>query len=784
MNSISQKKSCRNKLISRFALFLSITLLLQSFAILGRVDAAVMSELTATIDSVGQVTLNWSDFLTTEKNYIIDKKVDSNDYTTLIFLGPNTTSQACGWLVPGHTYTFRVRALDSTAIDPYIYTDELTIRADDIAAPDSLAVTSASPTQIDLKWSYPNEKSYSTIIERRTENDTKWNEIARVGIGQSMFSDTSINSGANYYYRVRGYYSSKIKTTTYPNDETGILGSSLLQKPSNLSCLVLSQHRIQLRWQDNSNETTFIIERKAPDDGTFKEIAVVPQNVTTYIDEDDTSSPVVSDALYTYRVKAVTGSTNSEYSDEISVTSTYLSAPTALSASCIDGQSIKLSWQDITSQETGFEIWRRVGTNAVWELYATMGRNAVSYIDTSISEKNSYSYKIRAKINDNTIYSDFSNEAAIWASATAAPSNLTYNIVGTNEVELKWEDKSTNVSGYKVERKVGYFGQWSQMAQLEANVTKYNDRSLNKTDVYYYRVYAFDTLNSINYSNTVVVSLATPEAPTNLQANAISSSEVQLNWQDNSSSESGFVIELQQSNAFKAVGNVGADVTTYTYKNINPNTTLTFQVKAVSGSNQSKASNQVAVTAKKSVTFSDLANVKWAQTAINNLASRKVFDTDAGSKFYPTQAITRGEFCAIIIRSLDLNQVAAGKYADVTSKHRFYKEIMIAAKLGIITADGYKKIYPDRAITREQAAVIIARALKIKGSPLPQEDGSSLKQFADYRSISSATADRIAAVCAAGLLTGREIEGKTYLQINSYVTRAEAAVMAYKAINL
>lgn len=743
-----------------------------------------MSELTATIDSVGQVTLNWRDFLTTEKNYIIDRKVDTSEYTTLAILGPNISSQICGWLVPGHTYTFRVRVLDSMVLDPYIYTEELSIRADDIAVPDSLTVTSAYSTQIDLKWSYPNQKAYSTIIERRTENDTKWSEIARVAVGQSTFSDTSINSGTNYYYRVRGYYSSMIKTTTYPNDETGILGSSLLNKPTNLSCLVLSQHRIQLKWQDNSNETTFIIERKAPDDGAFKEIAVVPQNVTTYIDEDDTSSPVISDALYTYRIKAVTGSTNSEYSDEISVTSTYLSAPTALSASCVDGHSIKLSWQDITSEETGFEIWRRVGTSATWELYATMGRNAVSYIDTSISEKNSYSYKIRAKINDNTVYSDFSNDAAIWAASAAAPANLTCNVTGTNEVELNWEDKSTNETGYKVERKVGYFGQWSQMAQLEANVTKYTDRSLNKTDVYYYRVYAYDTLNSINYSNTIVISLATPEAPANLKASAVSSSEVELSWQDNSNAESGFVIELQQSNTFKTVGKVGADVTTYTYKNLNPNTTLTLRIKAVSGSNQSNASNQVVVTTKQGIAFSDLGNVKWAQTAINNLASRNVFNVSSSTKFYPAQKITRGEFCAIIIRSLELNKVAAGKYADVTSKNAFYEEIMNAAKLGIITADKSNKIYPDKIITREQAAVMLARALKIKDRPLPQQDSSSLKQFSDYRSISSETAERIAAVCGAGILTGRQIDGKIYLQINAHVTRAEAAVMVYKAINL
>jgi hypothetical protein len=784
LNFIRLKKIFVNKLISGFFIFLSLAIVVQSLALTGLANAAVMSDLTATIDSVGLVTLNWKDFLSNEKNYIIDRKTDSGEYVTLAWAGPNTTSYIGGWLIPGHTYTFRIRALDSSSIDPYIYTDELSLRPDDIATPDSLVITSSSSTQVDLKWSYPNQKSCATIIERRTENDTKWSEVARVAIGQNTFSDTSINSGTNYYYRVRAYYSDRIKTTAYPNDDIGILGSSLLQKPTNLSCLVLSWHRIQLKWQDNSNETTFVIERKAPGDGNFKEIAVVPQNVTTYIDEDDASSPVASDLLYTYRIKAVTGSTNSEYSDEISVTSTYLGAPSTLSGSFVDGQRIRLLWKDTTYDETGFEIWRRVGTSAVWELYATMGKNAVTYTDTSVSEKNSYSYKIRAKINDNTIYSDFSNEATIWATFASAPANLKYSITGTNEVQLTWDDKSASETGYKVERKTGDFGQWSQVAQLDANTTKYTDRSLSKSEVYYYRVYAYDTLNTVNYSNTVQVSLATPEAPSNLSGNAISSNEVQLNWQDNSKTESGFIIELLQGNIFKTIGNVGSDITTYTYRNVNPNTTLTFQVKAINGANQSKASNQVTVTTKKGPVFSDLGSVKWAQTAITDLASRNVFDVNASSKFYPTQRIARGEFCAIIIRSLELNKVAAGKYADVTPKNRYYQEIMTAAKLGIITADKGNRIYPDKAITREQAAIMLARAMKIKDNPLPQQDSSSLKQFVDYRSIPAQSADMIAAVCGAGIFTGRQINGKTYLQINGYVTRAEAAVMLYKAVNL
>jgi hypothetical protein len=207
-------------------------------------------------------------------------------------------------------------------------------------------------------------------------------------------------------------------------------------------------------------------------------------------------------------------------------------------------------------------------------------------------------------------------------------------------------------------------------------------------------------------------------------------------------------------------------------------------VSALSGSNQSSTSKEVVAATRENITYSDVSNIKWAVTAIENLASRGVFDTKANTKFYPTQNITIGEYCSIIIRSLDLGMVSAGRYADVTAKNKYYKEIMTAAKLGIISPDKNNKLYPDKAITREQAGIMLLMAMKSKGTPLPDEDGGLLKQFADYRLIPKAAADKIADVCGASILSGRIVNGQTYLQLNGKVTRAEASVIAYKAINL
>lgn len=773
---IRQKKGTK----IAFVLVLVLAIILQSFTMPGITKAVVTSDLKATIYSSTMISINWNDYLTDEKRYIIDKKVDSGVFTDLYWSSTNTTSYTDNNVAAGHTYTYRIRATDSTNVT-YSYTEELTFRTDEVDKPNSLLVTPVTYNQIDLKWTYANQKAYNTIIERRAENETNWYQIANIGIGQNTYSDKTISSGVKYYYKVRAVSTDKVKTTAYPDEYTGNGAYSLLYKPTDLYGFALSQYQIQLTWKDNSVETAFIIERRSPDEGVFKEIAVAPQNTNTYIDSDTSLKPGL---IYAYRVKAVTGATSSEYSDVFSVTSTFLRTPGVLSSSCVDGQSIKLVWQDLTDGETGFEVWRKTGTSPVWELQETMGRNSNTFTDLAVSPEVTYSYKVRAKINDNSVYSDFSNETTVWTSTISAPTNLTYEIISKTEIILNWQDTSNVEAGFKVERKIGLSGQWYEIAHLEPGTIKFNDKWLNSTEINCYRIKAFDRSNAVSYSNEILVSTETPEAPTNLQTNAISSSEVELKWQDNSNNENEFIIESKQFYSFKEVGRVSADTTSFIQKNINPNKTLTFRVKAVNGSNQSAASNEAIATTKKELTYSDLTKVTWAKTAINNLASRNVFDAKANTKFYPEQNITIGEYCAILIRGLELRKVASGKFADVTSKHKYYKEIMTASKLGIVSVDDNNKIYPDKLITREQAGLMIFLALKNKETPLPEENSSTLKQFADYKSVSTVVAGKIAAVCGAGLLTGRITNGRAYLQLKSNLTRAEAAVMAYKAINL
>ena len=60
------------------------------------------------------------------------------------------------------------------------------------------------------------------------------------------------------------------------------------------------------------------------------------------------------------------------------------------------------------------------------------------------------------------------------------------------QLTLTWTDKATNETGYRVERKTGSTGTYSQIAVLGANSISYVDPSLAGSTTYCYRVRAYN----------------------------------------------------------------------------------------------------------------------------------------------------------------------------------------------------------------------------------------------------------------------------------------------------
>ncbi len=83
-----------------------------------------------------------------------------------------------------------------------------------------------------------------------------------------------------------------------------------------------------------------------------------------------------------------------------------------------------------------------------------------------------------------------------------APSNLTATAVSSTRIDLNWQDNSDDEKGFKIERRQGQTGDFSQIAKVGADKTNYSDKGLSAGTTYYYRVKAYNAQGNSDYSNT------------------------------------------------------------------------------------------------------------------------------------------------------------------------------------------------------------------------------------------------------------------------------------------
>jgi len=172
----------------------------------------------------------------------------------------------------------------------------------------------------------------------------------------------------------------------------------------------------------------------------------------------------------------------------------------------------------------------------------------------------------------------------------------------------------------------------------------------------------------------------------------------------------------------------------------------------------------------------------WSQAAVNDMASRMVVNGTDDTHFTPNAAITRAEFAAIIVRSLGLadNGHNAG-FSDVADSAWYAGAVAKAHEYGII--EGYEdgSFGPTQTITRQEAMVMIARAMKLTGlnSDISSADAdAALAAFADQASVAGWAKQSVAAAVQSQLVNGSEIG----LQPGSNITRAETAAIVQRML--
>ena len=99
---------------------------------------------------------------------------------------------------------------------------------------------------------------------------------------------------------------------------------------------------------------------------------------------------------YVYRVCAVAPYGQVVCAADVTATTLATTAPTGLTATAVSLWQINLSWTDAATNETGYQISRRLASGTTWSVLPTLPANARSYSDTGLVYDTSYTYRVCA----------------------------------------------------------------------------------------------------------------------------------------------------------------------------------------------------------------------------------------------------------------------------------------------------------------------------------------------------------------------------------------------------
>ena len=173
--------------------------------------------------------------------------------------------------------------------------------------------------------------------------------------------------------------------------------------------------------------------------------------------------------------------------------------------------------------------------------------------------------------------------------------------------------------------------------------------------------------------------------------------------------------------------------------------------------------------------FTDIAG-HWAKDDIEAMVALGVVSGVTETTFEPDRSVTRAEFATLIAKALKLNGTTSEDFADVLSGEWYYTFVHTAASAGLIAGyDGYFR--PDDPITREEMAVVLAKAYALRGGAVLS---GGIEKFADRDEIADWAYASVDTVTTAGLISGMT---PTTFVASSYTTRAQAVSVLRRLLN-
>lgn len=486
-----------------------------------------------------------------------------------------------------------------------------------------------------VSWSAETGAEGYYIYRSTVENG----QYDKVGLSATApFTDTSITTGGLcYYYKVSAFNSGGESALSAAASCT-----ARPDAPRMTSVDSISSDSLRVNWSTIPSATGYLIYRSTNEAGLYE----LRDNVTLTSFTDDTITTPAT--CFWYKVAATTAVGDTSPSLPM-YNVTRPDSPRIATAATLSESAITISWNPVGGATQGYNIIRYSaadGTKTLQQNYCSL-----EFKDETCDEASQYAYSVVA-VGEGGVSG--ASTPIIRVSAPAVPTGIhvTANeTTPTRQLDISWLDNSGGEANYVIERSPNGHDSWAVTtigsSTGSGRTLVYSDTSvLSEGTCLWYRVRAkvFDNGTALYSADSAPVTGWTrPEPPTNFSADYGVNGVMNLSWTDNSSRESGYILErsVAGSNTWSQVVVTAADVTAATDTLVTAATSYTYRIRAfISGGAESRSieipamvQTSPAPPAAVSVTYvsATSCNVEWSP--VSGASQYKLYRSIDGSAY-------------------------------------------------------------------------------------------------------------------------------------------------------
>lgn len=301
-------------------------------------------------------------------SYDVQVSEDGGAWEQVANVDSSTTSYSYTAAASVDTHRFRVRAVNSLDVSDWSYTQTKSTEASNLSADFS------AEDEVSLSWGAADDETEYNVLRAESSGASAadYSTVATIAAGSTSYTDTGLEDGENYFYRVEVVYSG---TNSLSAEVSGV---TVLPGPTDTALDAGTEDEVVVSWTRNDDSADGDVEILRSTDGTAGSVvATLANDATSYTD-----TPVADGEKYYYTVRRNTDHASTDGAQVSAVT--VLPAPSGLTIDALNGDDVDLSWTENADNEDGVRVYYSQDDGETWTQDADLAPDSTTHTVTDL----------------------------------------------------------------------------------------------------------------------------------------------------------------------------------------------------------------------------------------------------------------------------------------------------------------------------------------------------------------------------------------------------------------